>query len=587
MARYEINGQVYETARELTPAELEQFIGQLGLLEAQGRQSLKALPVVGGVVGGIGGGAVGGVPGAMAGSGAGSGAGEYLRQQIAGEETDWGDVGKEALMGVAGEGVGQVIGRVAPVAISAAKSGLGLERQTPREAFTLAERQAAQQTAQGLGESIPASRMGGSFSQLLEGFSRSGIGMGRFAAADKQLGAALAKEANNIVESATSRALADVDVGDAVRASLEAADTKFKATVAPVYKKIEDLGGNIPVFTPTIKQNAQKLLDEALQMSTSGTRFIGLDDNAVKLLKDFADTNTALTFSQANDLRSKLLTMQRDMGTKYEANTNVDRYLSEAISALNKSMDTAASGLSPELRTLYNGVNTEYKNVMSNLYDETVKQLLKKNPERLGESMSRSGNVTEIIKMRKALREAKRQGVDTSGIEENLLQGYMKDITKGLDGSVDDFILLGEKMKDRKFRRTYDLMMQLNPTAKQNMDKLIHVAKVAGKTNEPTILQGRGGVGGLVNVFTVVGGGTAAYAGGAASVAPVVVGLVTAQALAAKAMTTPAITNILLAAENIAQKQGIQKAIEFLNKSKPLSRWIGQELSRSELERKI
>lgn len=587
MAQYEINGQVYETARELTPAELEQFIGQLGLLEAQGRQSLKALPVVGGVVGGIGGGAVGGVPGAMAGSGAGSGVGEYLRQQIAGEETDIGAVGKEAAMGVVGEGVGQIIGRVAPVAISAAKSGLGLERQTPREAFTLAERQAAQQTAQELGESIPASRMGGDFSQLLEGFSRSGIGMGRFAAADKQLGAALAKEANNIVESATSRALADVDVGDAVRASLEAADTKFKATVDPVYKKIENLGGNIPVFTPTIKQNAQKLLDEALQMSTSGTRFIGLDDNAVKLLKDFADTNTTLTFSQANDLRSKLLTMQRDMGTKYEANTNVDRYLSQAISALNKSMDTAAAGLSPELRTIYNGVNTEYKNVMSNLYDETVKQLLKKSPERLGESMSRSGNVTEIIKMRKALREAKRQGVDTQGIEENLLQGYMKDITKGLDGSVDDFVLLSEKMKDRKFRRTYDLMMQLNPTAKQNMDKLIHVAKVAGKTNEPTILQGRGGVGGLVNVFTVVGGGTAAYAGGATAAAPVVVGLVTAQALAAKAMTSPVITNILLAAENIAQKQGIQKAIEFLNKSKPLSRWIGQELSRSELERKI
>ena len=587
MAKYKIDGKVYETSRELSPEELQQFMSQLGLLEARGEQSMKSAPMVGSMIGGAAGGMVGGVPGALAGSAAGGAAGEALRQQITGEPTDVGAMGKEALMGAAGEGVGQVISRAAPAVVSAAKAGLGLEKEAPRQAFSLAERQAAQQTAQGLGTSIPASRMGGNFSQLLEGFSQAGLGQGRFAAADKQIGAALTREANNIVENATTNALADVQVGDAVRAALETADTTFKQTVAPVYKKIEDLGGTVPVFTPSIKENAKTLLNEALKMSTSRSSFVGLDEGSIKLLKDFADTNTTLTFSQANELRSKLLTMQRDMGTKYEANTNVDRYLNDAISALNKSMDKAAEGLSPELRALYNGVNKEYKNVMSNLYDKTVKQLLNKNPERLGESMARSGNITEINKMRQALAEAKRQGVDIKPIEENLLQGYLKDITKGLDDSVDSFLVLNDKMKDRKFKRTYDMMMQINPTAKKNIDKLMNVAKIAGKTNEPTILQGKGGVGGLINVFTVVGGGAAAAAGGAAAAAPAVVGLVTAQALAAKAMTSPSVTNILLVAERIAQKQGIQKALDFLQKSKPLSRWIGQELARSELEPKM
>lgn len=219
---------------------------------------------------------------------------------------------------------------------------------------------------------------------------------------------------------------------------------------------------------------------------------------------------------------------------------------------------------------------------MKDMYDDVVVKLLNKTPERLGESISRSGNVTEVLRVRKALNQAKRQGQNVQAIEENLLQGYLVDITKGLDSSIDNFAALSYKMKDKKFKRTYDVMMQINPSAKANMSKLMKAAEIASKGNAPTILQGKGGVGGLLNTVALMSG-TAGYAAGSVSGAgTAVASALGLQLLAGKAMTSPMITNILLSAEGIAQKKGIEAGLQFLDKSQPFRRWMGQELARSD-----
>jgi cell division septum initiation protein DivIVA len=580
-AQYEINGQVFESARELTDAELQDVALKMGLIEAQGERSADWMPMIGGTAGGVVGGVVGGVPGAMVGSSIGSAGGEALRQQLTGEDTNVANIVKEGALGAVGEGAGQVLGRVGPSFVRGVKSGLGLEKQAPNQAFSLAERQAAQQTAQELGTSIPASRVGGNFSQLLEGLSRTGLGEGSFIAADKQLAEALTTEAKDIVEKATTNAMTDIEVGDALRVSFENADKAFKDKIAPFFKQIEDMGGNVPIFVDNMAAKAQKKITQSMAMTRSG-RTVGLDDDALKILKDIADVKSTLTFSQANQMRSQLLSQQRAFGNKYGPNSEASKLMQETITELSKAMDTGAEALSPRLKKLYSGVNNEYKTVMKDMYDDVVVKLLNKTPERLGESISRSGNVTEVLRVRKALNQAKRQGQNVQAIEENLLQGYLVDITKGLDSSIDNFASLSAKMKDKKFKRTYDVMMQINPAAKANMSKLMKAAEVASKSNSPTILQGKGGVGGLLNTVALMSGG-AGYAAGAVSGAGIAVaGALGLQLLAGKAMTSPLITNILLSAESIAQKKGIEAGLQFLDKSQPFRRWMGQELARSD-----
>jgi len=395
------------------------------------------------------------------------------------------------------------------------------------------------------------------------------------------LAEALTKEAKDIADKATTNALSDLQVGDALRTSFEAADTAFKAKIAPFYKQIETMGGNVPIFVDNMAARASKKLRESMAMTRNG-RTVGLDDDAVKILKDISSVKSTLTFSQANQLRSQLLSQQRAFGNKYGPNSEASKLMNEYITSLSKAMDLGAESLSPRLKKLYHGVNTEYKTVIKDLYDDVVVNLLNKTPERLGESMARTGNVTEVLRIRKALNQAKRQGQDVKAIEENLLSGYMIDLTKGLDSSLDNFVALNAKMKDKQFKRTYDVMMQINPAAKDNMSKLLRAAEVASRGNAPTILQGKGGVGGLLNTVALVSGGAGYAAGSFSGAGTAVAGALALQAAAGKAMTSPMVTNILLAAERIAQTKGIDAGLEFLKKSQPFRRWLGQELSRSD-----
>jgi pantoate kinase len=73
--------------------------------------------------------------------------------------------------------------------------------------------------------------------------------------------------------------------------------------------------------------------------------------------------------------------------------------------------------------------------------------------------------------------------------------------------------------------------------------------------------------------------GTGSYAAGAAVIA--------AQMVVSQILKSPAATNALLAAERIAQKEGLDAAIDFLSKAKPIRRVIGQELARGEVGQDI
>ena len=594
--KYTIDGKTYKSETKLSDDDLEELAGGVTPPEPSqppkemtfGEATVEALPAILGTAAPIAANVLApglALPFTAGFAGAGAAGGEALRQWLQDEEVNPNKMINEATLGVAGEGAGALIAKAAPSFVAGAKSVLGLEKQAPDVVIPLAERAAAQQTAKELGVNIPSSRVGGNFSQLLEGMSRAGVGEGAFVAADKQIATALRKEADNIVEDVTTKSLADIDVGNTLRASLEGAEKAFKDKIAPIYGIIEQKGGNLPVFVPAIKIEADKIITKAMALSRTN-RTIGINDESLKLLKDLSSTNTTLTFTQAHEMRSNLLSMQRDLGTRYEANTTLSKYLNDALNTINKQMDLAADSLNPQLKKLYSGTNAEYKRVIGTLYDDTVTKILNKNPERLGEALAQTGNVTEVLKVRKAIREAGKQGQNVKVLEENLLQGYLKDVTSKLDDSLDSFSRLNDKLSDRKFKRTYDVMMQINPNVKANIAKLMNTAKIASKGNEPTILQGRLGAGGLtqsISLLTGTGAGLGYASGvGIGTGVAVASGVITAQGLISKILTSPAATNALLAAERISQKRGIEEGLKFLSNAKPIRRIIGQESVRSE-----
>lgn len=521
-----------------------------------------------------------GLPVALGTAGAGAAAGETLKQMIQGRtEPDVARIGQEAALGAAGEGFGQALGPVIRGAAGLAKGVLGLPQQTARQLASLEERQIAQQLLQRQGATLSAGQVGGTGSQLFEGISRAGLGEGAFAANQKAIGTALQNEKNQIVANIGDANLDAVAAGKLLTTALDAAGDAFSTKIAPFYERVLDKKGkSVMVDTQPVAAAANKIVTDAKALSESGKTAMALDPEDLAQLNRFTDTAASMTFKQAHDFRSGLLRQSRILETKYGQGTPLAKTINEAVDLINKQMDAAALEMNPQLQKEYRAVSAEYKRAMSTLYDESLVSLLQKNPEKIGDAIGQSGNMTEALKVKKALRFAKEQGIKgTDEIFDNFLSGYLQSVFKSTGDEAASFARLGAKLEsDPKFNRTFYTVLADKPVVKENIKNLINAAKIAERENKPTILSGFFGTGAQ---GAIVAGGVAAAGG---TPIDIIAQIAAAQAAAGSILTNKAVTNTLLHAEEIAQKAGQTKAYEYLNNSKVIQRFLGQEVTRTQ-----
>ena len=521
-----------------------------------------------------------GLPLALGTAGVGAATGETLKQIIQGRtEPDISRIGQEAALGVAGEGIGQSVVPAIRGIVGAAKGVLGLPQQTARQFATLEERQAAQQLLKQQGATLSAGQVGGPASQLFEGLTRAGLGEGAFAANQKAIGTALQNEKNAIVNSIGDANLDAVEAGKLLTTTLDDASTVFSNKIAPFYERILDKKGKaVLVDTQPVADAAAKIVTEAKALSKSGKTAVDLDPDDLAQLTRLSDTSNTMTFSQAHDFRSRLLRQARILETKYGQGTPLANTVNDAIATVNKQMDAASLEMNPQLLKEYRAVSSEYKRAMGTLYDETLVKLLQKNPEKIGDAIGQSGNMTEALKVKKALRFAKEQGIKgTDEIFDNFLSGYLQSTFKSTGDEIGSFARLGDKLaSDPRFSRTFYTVLADKPVVKENIKNLISAAKIAERENKPTILSGFFGTGAQ---GAVVAGGVA-VAGG--TPIDIIAQIAAAQAAGGSILTNKAVTNTLLRAEDIAQKAGQSKAYEYLTNSKIIQRFLGQEVTRTQ-----
>lgn len=520
-----------------------------------------------------------GLPLALGTAGVGAATGETIKQMIQGRtEPDIPRIGQEAALGVAGEGIGQAIVPTIRGAVGIAKGVLGLPQQTARQFATLEERQAAQKLLQQQGATLSAGQVSGPASQLFEGLTRAGLGEGAFAANQKAIGTALQNEKNAIVNSIGDANLDAVEAGKLLTTTLDDAGTAFSNKIAPFYERILDKKGKaVLVDTQPVADAAAKIVNEAKALSQSGKTAAALDPDDLTQLIKLSDTGNTMTFSQAHDFRSKLLRQARILETKYGQGTPLANTINDAIATVNKQMDTAAVEMNPQLLKEYRAVSSEYKRAMGTLYDETLVKLLQKNPEKIGDAIGQSGNMTEALKVKKALRFAKEQGIKgTDEIFDNFLSGYLQSTFKSTGDEIGSFARLGDKLaSDPRFSRTFYTVLADKPVVKENIKNLINAAKIAERENKPTILSGVFGTGAQGAIVT--GAGAAALG----TPVDIIAQIAAAQAGGASILTNKTVTNTLLRAEEIAQKAGQSKAYEYLTNSKIIQRFLGQSVTRT------
>ena len=590
MPTYTINGKRFTSETPLSDADLEalaasvpkpQAVTEPTTMERVGTAFKEALPMIGGTALPV---ATAmafpalGIPALIGSAAVGSGIGETARQMIGGEQLDVPQVGRETALGAAGEGFGQAFVPLIKGGVNVVKGILGVPQQTAREATSLAEREAAQALLGKQDATLSMGQVGGPLTQVFEGLTRAGLGEGAFAANQKAIGTALQNEKNAIINSVGDANIDAVQAGQLLSKSLDDAGDLFTAKVAPFYERVLDKKGKaVVVDTLPVANAAKEVVKQAKALSTSGKTAVAIDPDDLAQLTRLSDTAGTMSFRQAHEFRSALLRQSRILETKYGQGTPLTQTINSAIETVNKQMDDAAQMFNPQVQKEYRAVSAEYKRAMSTLYDDTVVKLLQKNPEKIGDAIGQSGNMTEALKVKKALRFAKEQGVKgTDEIFDNFLSGYLQSVFKSSGDDVNSFARLGEKLaQDKKFSRTFYTVLADKPVLKENISKLVKTAQIAEKENKPTILSGIFGTGAQGALVTGVG----ASVMGAPT--DVIAQIALTQAGLAKILTSRTATNLLLKAEGLAQRGEQTKAVQLIQDSKVIQRSLGQEFART------
>lgn len=311
--------------------------------------------------------------------------------------------------------------------------------------------------------------------------------------------------------------------GSIFKNALDEGEKQLKAKVQPFYQSLDEKSQGIMVDFTGAKKQAQ---DRLKSMTLKGGVY---DPKEIQALEDIVAQDDYLKFSDAHELRSRYLSKARDLKNAAEPSTVAEKEYNSQVDAISKSMDNAfnsildLSGYSKRvvkdpnrqaamaLKAEYDANRTLYREGIDAIYNETMSKLLKEssNPERIGEILYRTGNVTELKDLYKTAAKLQNLGVkDVAGnpitsknMIDNLRYGYINTLMR----NPDEIATFGQKIKDNAaFERTYKQLF--DPEQRQFIDTMTNAAQ-RGLTDvgeRTTALRTRQ-IGAAANIGTNVG----------------------------------------------------------------------------------
>lgn len=322
--------------------------------------------------------------------------------------------------------------------------------------------------------------------------------------------------------------------GSIFKNALTEGEKELKAKTTPFYQSLDEKSQGIMVDFKDAKKQAQERLSS---MQLKGNVY---DAKEIQALEDIAAQDDYLKFSDAHDLRSRYLTKARDMKNAAEPSTAAEQAYNQFGSVIEKSMDNAfnavldLSGYSKRLvkdpnrqaamalKAEYDANRQLYREGIDAIYNETMSKLLKEssNPERIGEILYRSGNVTELKDLYKTAAKLQNLGVKdafgkpitSKNLIDNLRYGYINSFMR----NPEEIAMFGQKVADdAAFERTYKQLF--DPEQRNFIDTMTNAA-ARGLTDvgeRTTALRTRQ-VGFAANLGTNVGRALAAGVGAGA-----------------------------------------------------------------------
>jgi len=509
------------------------------------RHSVEQLPMIGSIAGGITG-APGGPLLSAAGTALGTSLGtsaKQIIQNLSGEKTlsptetlkEQGiNVGTQTALDLAGSGIVGGINKLAKIVSPAIREGAG-------NAQTLIVSKGGTLSGAQVAESAPI--------ELAEAFSRSGAGgKHAFIQLDKANTAALNSITDDIVAAASKAPVSDPRVGKLFQSAIKHGDDAHKYASNQLYANFDNalVGKNVGVDATTVKQFASDLKNRLAAVNN-----VGKTDAGGKLIDSLEGLSPRLSFSAAHDLRSQLLQTVRDLkvsGTE----GNAVRNATIAAQKLEAEMEVGAKAAGPDIYNKYREISSFYKRGKEAFDNDVILKLMQTQPERVGESLFISGNVSEIIQAKASLRQAERFAaqnpasakVDAKDVFEKMQAGYLRGMfgAKGATNPQGETVGLNilKDLSTSKTDRTFNAMF--SPEQKKAISDFGEAAQLALR-NKPS---GFGTLAPIVQASAALDLVSGA-AGGPSTNNPLAdIGILVSPYVLAKMLTNPKTANMLV-----------------------------------------
>lgn len=256
----------------------------------------------------------------------------------------------------------------------------------------------------------------------LEDIGRSGFaGKPLFQRLDQANQAALQVAKKDIIESVSKSLPSDKKIGDIFQEAILAGKTEHATQSKAMYENF-GVKANIPVDTTAVSQFAGKTLSLLERIGN-----VGKTERGGQLVSQLSQIKPAISFADAHELRSSLLSTARDLRASGEESRAL-KFASEAVSNLDKAMETSASKLAPDLYKEYRAISVFYKKGKEAFSNDIVSALLKEKPSKLGEHLFRSNAVEDIIQVKASLRQAEKLDPSVKAVEtfQKIKAGYLE-----------------------------------------------------------------------------------------------------------------------------------------------------------------
>jgi hypothetical protein len=401
--------------------------------------------LAGGITGAIKGanrGKVLGLPGAVVGGVAGA-----VTGRAGGDAVDMALTGnvnlEERLTNLAIAGGSAIVGEAVGTALS--RGYRALKKRRAAEPLDEAEAQSLTELfeyLQGQGVTItPAQLSGSSFQNTLEKVALSGFGGEKpladlYAAQGDALLRLFDEEIALIGATGTGARQA---TGEAFQNSITQAEKELIAWAEPKYKALDSLAGNQTMSIQGTQQWARNTLTAAKSGRREGAG-LRIDPARQKVLEDaILGNNQNLSFADTFNTIKVLSDDLAVLKKKADKNPGLEKFYVEAIGRLHRDAAKGAKAAGSEVYDEYKKVNTIYREGMRGLRPQALKSLATKAPEAVGETIYRTGNVTDVeaaySAIDKAVEVAKLTGgavPDAAKLKGDLQAGYLDTLLSGV-----------------------------------------------------------------------------------------------------------------------------------------------------------